>query len=66
MLSVSSFVGGNAGVGKETVKVSIQPLYTTLGLRAHRHPATPNAQREGLPRGTQRPKGKRGDCRAGE
>ena len=64
MLNVFLFVGGNAGVGKETVKVSIQPPLPNT--RAHRYPATPYAQREGLPRGTQRPKGERGDSRAGE
>ena len=44
MLSVSSFEGGNAGVGKETVKVSIRPLYPTLGLIGIQQLLTHNAK----------------------
>jgi hypothetical protein len=63
-------VGGNAGVGKETVKVRYRGItphwvgYGTLGLIAPS--ATPGARREGLSRGAQCPKGERGNLRVKE
>ena len=45
MLNVSMFVGGNAGVGKETVKVSyMQPLYPVLGFTSLQQLLTHNAK----------------------
>ena len=45
MLNVSMLVGGNAGVGKETVKVSyMQPLYPVLGFTSLQQLLTHNAK----------------------
>jgi hypothetical protein len=61
-------VGGNAGVGKETVKVRFRGIVRPglSSLRTHRISATPGARREGLSRGAQRPKGERCNRRVEE
>jgi hypothetical protein len=47
-------VGGNTGVGKETVKVSVSTRAPIFTLVLNRTLATPSAQRKGLPCGARR------------